>query len=469
VDRDRALADPEPIDPPIRSPAQPASRATWLRRTGVEPVLRGLGWILVTAADRATLETVSLLADADLRAGRRKAWRQRAARRAVASLGALRGLWVKAGQFAAHRPDVLPLEASLALADLRDRVPPLGLREITSAVEQELGAPIERRFRAFGARPIGAASLAQVHLAELEDGSPVAVKIQYPGLEDALAADRVLVRGALRVLARLAGHRGFQAEPLVAEFESGLRDELDFRREARFAAEIAANLSGDAAIVVPRVVASHSTRRVLTMEYRPTVRITDREGLARLGVAGADVVTIVARAYARQLFHDGLFHADPHPGNLFVLDEAAAAENPRVLFVDFGLSRRLTPELRRELRLGVYALIQRDAGAFVSRMQGLGMIAPGAEPGVRSAVERMFARIGQQGGALAIQGNAVLSLKDEAKALLRETPGLQLPHDLLLFARTLSYVFALGEELDAEVDLMKATLPFLLQFLAEKD
>lgn len=469
MDRDHALADPEPIDLPVTPPASPASRGTWRRRTGVEPVLRVLGWIGVTTADRAALEMASLLASPDLRARRRAAWRQRAARRAVAVLGALRGLWVKAGQFAAHRADVLPLEVSRALAGLRDRVPPLGLLEIRSVVERELGAPLERHFRTFGTRPIGAASLAQVHVAELEDGSPVAVKIQYPGLEDSLAVDLVLVRGALRVLARLTGRRGLDAEPLLAEFESGLRDELDFRREARFAREIATNLAGDPAIVVPQIVASHSTRRVLTMEYRPTVRITDREGLARLGVAGADVVTIVARAYARQLFHDGLFHADPHPGNLFVLDEAEAAESPRVLFVDFGLSRRLTPELRRELRLGVYALIQRDADAFVSRMQGLGMIAPGAEPGVRSAVVRMFARIGQEGGALAIQGNAVLSLKDEAKALLRETPGLQLPHDLLLFARTLSYVFALGEELDAEVDLMKVTVPFLLQFLAEKD
>jgi predicted unusual protein kinase regulating ubiquinone biosynthesis (AarF/ABC1/UbiB family) len=435
----------------------------------VEPVLRIAAWLLITGLERAALEIAALPAGRAARERRREGWRRRAAERAVAALGALRGIWVKAGQFAAHRHDVLPVEASQALADLRDRVPPLPADEIRAAVERELGGPLERRFRRFEPRPIGAASVAQVHRAELPDGSPVAVKVQYPGLESCLPADLALARAGLRALGWLTRRRGVDPARLVAEFEAGLRDELDFRREARIAQEIAANLAGDAAIVVPGIVASHSTRRVLTMEYRPAVPITDRLALARLGVAPAEVVSIVARAYARQVFGDGLFHADPHPGNLLVLDEPEAAKRPRVLFIDFGLSRRLEPELRRAMRRGVYALIQRDADAFVGQMDALGMIAPNARPGVQPAVERMFARIGQQGGALAVPGSAVLSLKDEAKTLLRDTPGLQLPHDLVLFARTLSSVFALGEELDPEVDLMQVTLPHLLRFLAEKD
>ncbi|MGI9590273.1 MAG: ABC1 kinase family protein, partial [Myxococcota bacterium] len=384
-------------------------------------------------------------------------------------LGALRGIWVKAGQFAAHRHDVLSREASEALVDLRDRVPPVGLDAIRAVLEQELGEPLERRFRRFDAQPIGAASVAQVHRAELPDGTPVAVKVQYPGLEASLPADLALVRAGLRLLARLDRGRGVDTDRLLAEFETGLRAELDFRREARVAQEIAANLAGDPSIAVPRIVPSHLTSRVLTMEYQPAVRLTDRAALVRLGVAAEAVVAIVARAYARQVFADGLFHADPHSGNLLVLDEPEAHERPRVLFVDFGLSRRLEPELRRSLRRGVYALLQRDTDAFVAHMDGLGMIAPGAAPGVRQSVDQMFARIGEQGGALAVPGAAVLSLKDQAKTLLRDTPGLQLPHDLLLLARTLSSVFALGEELAPEVDLMQLTLPRLLQFLAEKD
>src|SRR5262249_48658546 len=155
-----------------------------------------------------------------------------------------------------------------------------------------------------------------------------------------------------------------------------------------------------------------------------------------------------------QIFVDGLFHADPHPGNLFVLDEPEAVSRPRVLFVDFGLSRRLDSALRSELRQGLYALLQRDVAAFVAGMQRMGMIAPGAEAGVRASVDAMFTRLASRGGALGMGGGAVLPLKDEAKALLQQTDGLQLPNDLLLYAKTLSYLFALGAELAPEVDVL---------------
>ncbi len=265
-----------------------------------------------------------------------------------------------------------------------------------------------------------------------------------------------------------ARRRRSASDPLFREFGAGLRDELDFAREARAAAEIAANLANDASVVVPEVIASHSTRRVLTVRAHPAVGIADRAGLARLGVAPRAVLAILARAYCAQVFSDGLFHADPHPGNLFVIDEPGAATNPRVLFVDFGLSRRLDPALRRELRGGILALLQRDLPGFLDGMERIGAIAPGHRDGAAHAVARMFERVSQVGG-LGAGGAQVLSLKDEAKTLLRETPGLQLPVDLLLYAKTLSYVFALGAELDAEVDMMKLCLPPLLLFLAAKD
>jgi len=166
------------------------------------------------------------------------------------------------------------------------------------------------------------------------------------------------------------------------------------------------------------------------------------------------------------MFADGLFHADPHPGNLFVVDEPGAAEKPRLLFVDFGLSRRLDPVLRREIRLGIHALLRRDLDGFLDGMDRVGMIEPGCRGDVGRAVTGMFERIGSR-GALGVSGREVLPLKDEAKALLQETPGLRLPHDLLLYAKTLSYVFALCTELDPEADLMKLSLPPVLRFLAE--
>jgi predicted unusual protein kinase regulating ubiquinone biosynthesis (AarF/ABC1/UbiB family) len=140
-----------------------------------------------------------------------------------------------------------------------------------------------------------------------------------------------------------------------------------------------------------------------------------------------------------------------------------------VLFVDFGLSKRLAPALRRELRAGIHALLRRDVDGFLDGMERMAMIAPGARPAVRSAVEGMFARIAAEGQLLGLGSGQVLALKNHAKRLLAETPGLQLPNDLLLYAKTMSYLFALGDALDPSVDLMKLTVPYLLRFLAARE
>lgn len=405
---------------------------------------------------------------------RRRALRARLIARWTSLLADRKGAFAKAGQFASLRLDVLPADVASALAILRDNVPPIPFEAVRAVIESDLGAPLERCFEKVDQEPVGAASIAQAHRARLLDGSEVIVKVQYPWIQSSIRAD---LRW-LRILVVLGlGLTGTKTKLLdwprfFSEFESSLREELDFRIEALAAAEIAQNLEHDDQVRVPRVIDSHSGRRVLTVYYHPCVNISDREGLARLGVSPRAILEILARAYAKQIFVDGLFHADPHSGNLFVLDEPGAAEHPCVLFVDFGLHRRLSVELRRSLRHGIYALLQRDLDEFISRMNELDMISASAQSTARSAVKKMFTQIDEKsdsGSPLAVSGNRVLDLKDEAKILLQNTPGLQLPNDLLLYARTLSYLFALGEELDPEVDLMKISTPYLLRFLAEQD
>jgi predicted unusual protein kinase regulating ubiquinone biosynthesis (AarF/ABC1/UbiB family) len=442
----------------------------WGRATGLPQALRLGACALAIAADAAASRLLEWLRRPDpaRREAGRAALRARAARRATATLGALKGVYAKLGQFAALRLDLLPPELTAELAALRDSVPPLSFARVRRAIERELGAPLEACFLEVEPEPLGAASIAQVHRARLPGGEAVALKVQYPWLRRALRADLALIGWLFRLWPARRGARRDRAR-LYAEFAAGLREELDFEREAQVAAEIARNLAGDERIAVPEIVRSHSSARLLCMRYLPAVGVSDRAGLARLGVAPRELLEILTRAYAAQIFVHGHFHADPHPGNLFVLDEPGAAQRPRVLFVDFGLSRRLSPELRRELRLGLFALLQRDVGAFVAGMQRMGMIAPGAEPGVRAAVAAMFERVASQGGALGMGGAAVLPLKDEAKALLHRTEGLQLPNDLLLYARTLSYLFALGAELAPDVDMLKLCLPYALQFAAQKD
>jgi ubiquinone biosynthesis protein len=459
---ERALVKAAALPARERLPA-PSLRLA-LRSSGLEPFWRLSTFALAVAARWLGLVLLAPFGGAPRRDARRRAFQADAAARLAATLGSLKGPFAKAGQFAANRHDLLPASVTTPLAELRDRVPPLPFPEVRAAVERELGAPLASLFSEFDPEPLGAASIAQVHRARLPGGEAAAVKVQYPWLEASLPADLAWLGLAARLFSRRRA--AVDRKRLFDEFAAGLREELDFTREARVAAEIAQNLAHDPRVVVPRVLASHSSRRVLTMSYAPAVRVDDRAGLARLGVAPRAVLEILGRAYAKQVFVDGLFHADPHPGNLFVLDEPGAATRPRLLFVDFGLSRRLDPALRREMRLGIYALLQRNQPAFLDGMQRMGMIAPGAREGVARAVGEMFERIAGRGGALAMPAGQVLSLKDEAKLLLQETPGLQLPNDLLLFAKTLSYLFALGAALDPETDLMQLSLPYLLQFLA---
>jgi ubiquinone biosynthesis protein len=413
-----------------------------------------VGDVLVTRSRRAARRDVRLEATASA---------------LVALLGHLKGAFVKAGQFAAVRHDLLPRNASEQLGALRNRVPPLPFESVRTTLEAELGYPLESLFEDFDPTPIGAASIAQVHRARLHGGEPVAVKVQYPWVRASLASDLALLRLSLAALERWSGRRIPDRDALLTEFRSSLEEELDFEREGRVAAEIAANLASDPQIAVPRIVASLSSARVLTMSYCDVIAVDDLATLAARGISSASVLEVLARAYAKQIFGDGLFHADPHPGNLFVIDEPGAAARPRVLFVDFGLSKRLSPGLRSELRQGIYALLQADVEAFVARMDAMGMIEAGARPGVCDAVAAMFERIRESGGALGVPSRAILGLKEQAVRLLRETPGLQLPNDLLLYARTLTYLFALGEKLAPEVDLMKVATPHLLGFLARSD
>lgn len=454
--------EPSGLPATTPDPRRPARLRFGMRALGVTQGLK-LGACFAGIATRSLFGEIF-----DPFGKRRGHRRERALAEIARTFGGLKGIFAKAGQFAGLRYDVLAPEVRDAFAELEDRVPPLSFAAIRRVVESELGRPLEELFSRFDPVPVGAASIAQVHRAQLGDGSEVAVKVQYPWLAVSLPADLLWARILGVGLVRRSAWAGVDRRRLFDEFAAGFREELDFEREARIAEQIAGNLVGDPGIVVPRVYASHSSSRVLTLAYHEGIRITDAEELARQGIEGREILEILGRGYAKQVFVDGLFHADPHPGNLFVLPPDGAHPRARLLFVDFGLSKRLDPNLRGALQRGIYALLQRDREAFVHEMDGMGMIAPDAHEGVRRAVCEMFERIEGEGAVLGLGGSQVLGLKDEAKRLLERTAGLQLPNDLLLYAKTLSYLFALGPRLAPDVDLMRICLPYLLRFLSER-
>jgi predicted unusual protein kinase regulating ubiquinone biosynthesis (AarF/ABC1/UbiB family) len=268
----------------------------------------------------------------------------------------LGGLWVKLGQALALRFDILPADYCLQFFQLLNRMEPFPADEVRAVIERELGRPVETLFRSFEWEPDAAASIGQVHRAEIPDGTAVAVKVQRPRIRDLVRADLAIMRCAawLLDLLRLAGER--QAGALVEEFARWTEEELDFRIEARHATVLRRNAEDDPLERNPRVYPDYTTARILTIEYLAGIpvidivtatRARDTAFLGALAARGHDPRRIAAHLVwnaLNQIYRFGYFHADPHPANLIVL------ENDAIGYVDFGIVGKLDDETRQSLR-----------------------------------------------------------------------------------------------------------------------
>jgi len=249
-------------------------------------------------------------------------------RRALEELGPT---FIKFGQILSTRPDLVPEEYGRELARLQDRLPPFPSDEARQVIAEELGKPVTELFATFVDAPLAAASIAQVHAAELADGSQVVVKVQRPGIESLVETDiHILLRLAALAHRTIPEVRQLDLVGLVHQFARTLRQEMDFSLEAANAERMAMHFKEQEEVVVPKISWDYTSRRVLVMERISGIRITDFERYDLVGAERTKVARICADAYMKMLLEDGCFHADPHPGNLMVL------EGGRVAFLDFG-------------------------------------------------------------------------------------------------------------------------------------
>jgi predicted unusual protein kinase regulating ubiquinone biosynthesis (AarF/ABC1/UbiB family) len=358
----------------------------------------------------------------------------------------LRGLLIKVGQIMGARADIFPDEYVEILSRLHDEVPPHPFPIIREAVERELQEPLESVFAEFSPEPIASASLAQVHKARLKDGREAAVKVQYPEIEEIVRVDlqnvRLLVRAANRLI------RDFDLTPIVEELNANVPLELDFLNEGRNAEITAANFAGNDEFIVPRIYWEHTTRRVLTMEFVHGIKITDRTGLEQAGIDPQDVASLLANGYMRQIFSHGFFHADPHPGNLFV------QPGPKLVIVDFGLAKKLSPEFVQGFIRLTTALVAGDSAALARSFRELGFKTRRPDDTIFEALgEAMVTRLSRN-GEFSRDRQMLLEFQQRMLRIFRENPVVRVPGEFLLIGRVMGLLSGVGAQLGSKVNLL---------------
>ncbi len=379
------------------------------------------------------------------------------------------GVMIKMGQFLSARLDVLPRQITDELAGLQDEVQPAPFEQILPILEQALGSPLQAHFAFFETTPLAAASIGQVYRAWLPGDDPinsshppVVVKVQRPQIAEIVAIDLE----AMRVVARWANlyppvRQRVNVPLLVEEFSRALMEEIDYLHEGQNAETFAHNFAERPEIYVPRVLWSHTTRQVLTLENIPGIKISDYAAIEAAGISRPVVARLLFDTYLKQIFEDRFFHADPHPGNLFLLPRAEGGW--QLVFIDFGMASDVPPHLLLGLREILISFGTRDAARLIRAYQTLGVLLPDANLEMLErlsgrAFDRFWGKSTTEMMNLSHQ-DAVTFVQDFGE-LLQEMP-FQAPENIILLARCLGILSGICSGLDPDFNVWTAITPYV--------
>ena len=368
----------------------------------------------------------------------------------LATLLELGPTFIKLGQMLSTRPDILPAEYITVLSRLQDEVPPADWAQIRPVIESELG-PVEEVFDDFDREAISGASLGQVYTAEL-DGERVAVKVLRPDIRERVEADLRVLSVLLPAVVKVSPEgSAFTLENLAEEFAATIRNEMDYAYEARTLQTIKSNFAADPKIRIPSLRAGYSTDRVLTMEYVDGMKITDVEALEAAGVDRHDLVVRLNNAYIQMIVEDGLFHADPHPGNLAVKPDGT------LVFYDFGMSGQLDEHARDQLFECYVGLAEDDIDRVIDAFIALDSLDPTAD---REVVRQLFSVAIDSFRGEDISDYRMDQLFDEFQGRMQEFP-MRLPRNMALVVRVSSVMEGVCRTLEPDFDFISVVSEYI--------
>ena len=410
-------------------------------------------------------------------------WRDahlRNARRIERTIAKLQGLFLKVGQLISIMTNFLPEEFRRQLEGLQDQVPPRPYEDIELRIREELGHKPRELFAEFDESPVASASIGQVHRARLTTGESVAVKVQYPDVEELVASDLKVLRFVFRVLGWFAPYHGFDG--VYREIRQMILAELDFRGEAENLQRISGHFEGRTDVAFPTVVSALSTSRVLTTSWVDGVKVSDRGKLTALGVDRRTLASQVVQAYCKQIFTDGVYHADPHPGNLLIrAAPSGVAGEVTVVFIDFGAVAEVSPVMRQGIVDVIQGAVTRDTPRVVAAMKSMGFIARGADTAVFDKVVDFFhEKLHEE---IRFESFSLKDVKFDPQKSLQNLADLRsmnvsirdlmdhfhVPKEWIMLERTVLLLMGLCTELDPTLNPMSVIRPYMEEFVLGED
>lgn len=385
--------------------------------------------------------------------------RNRRAQWLVGTLLDLGPTFIKIGQALSTRADLLPQEYVKALGQLQDRVPEFSSVEAIALIESELGSSIHTLYRDFDRFPLAAASLGQVHRAKLHTGEDVVVKVQRPGLEKLFNLDFEVLHRLLRFADRyIPWTRKYDLEAIYHEFFNLLYQEIDYVHEGKNADRFRENFIDYPLIIVPTIYWRYSTKKILTQEYVPGIKIDDRSTLEACGLNPKEIIQMGICCFLKQMLQDGFFQSDPHPGNM------AVSQDGSLIFYDFGTMAEVKSMEKDQMVKTFFAILKKDTDEVVNTLTYMGLIEPVAD---MTPVKRLITFILDKFTEKPIEIQAFDQMRSEIYLMFEQQP-FRLPAQMTFVLKSLTTLDGIARTLDPEYSLISASKPFIKSLVSSK-